>query len=131
MREQPRRLARRGPIGKLYPDIAGLEQAAKAAGWEPVLHPLAEGQQGARRPRERDGQAGAHGHGPVVPQGLLPHQRNMGVRGARDLDVIERYTGAHNAAEDLLDFSFAPAGVEEGDLFAVRGPRSAVRFRGK
>jgi hypothetical protein len=48
-----------------------------------------------------------------VAQRLLPDERGVRVGGAGDLDLVERRAGSQNAAEDLLDLSFAAARVEE------------------
>ena len=94
-------------------DVAGLQQPAQVAGGEVGLDPVAEAEQRAARPRLRGRDAAAERDRPLVPQRLLPDQRDVRVRGAGDLHLIERRAGREDAAEDLFDFGFAAAGVEQ------------------
>jgi len=50
-----------------------------------------------------------------VPQRPLPDQRDVGIRGARDLDGVQGRASCEDAAEDLVDLGFASAGVEHRD----------------
>ena len=119
--------------------VARLQQAAEVAGGEVGLDPVAEAEQRAAGTRRRRRDAGPERDGPVVAQRLLPDQRDVRVGGAGDLDLVERRAGGEDAAEDFFDLGLAAAGVEESyglagaraSLSGVRGPRSAVRFRGK
>jgi hypothetical protein len=63
LREQPRRLASRAHRA---PPGHRRTSAAKAAGREPALHPLAEGQQARAGRVSVTGRPSAHGHGPVA-----------------------------------------------------------------
>ena len=114
-RERARRLARGEPFLLLDADVAGLQQAAEVARREVGFDPVAEADQRASRPRERRRNTGAERDRPVVAQRLFPDERDVRIRGARDLHLVERRPGGKNASEDLFDLRFATAGVEQVD----------------
>ena len=119
--------------------VTRLQQPAKVSCGEVGFNPVAEAEQGTTRACRWRRDARAERDRPLVTKRLLPNQRDVRIRRAGDLDLVERRTSGENAAEHLFNFGFAAAGVEESDVlarrsrFVVRGPRSAVRvrFRGK
>ena len=114
-RERARGLARGEPFLLLDADIARLQQAAEVARREVGFDPVAEADQRASRPRERGGNAGAERDRPVVAQRLFPDERDVRIRGARDLHLVERRPGGQNPPKDLFDLRFATAGMEQVD----------------
>ena len=96
--------------------IARLQQPAEMPGREICFNPVAESEQRSARARERGGDARPQGHGPGVAKRLLPHQRQMRVRGTGDLHVVQRDAGGQNPTKDFLNLRLAATGVKQVDL---------------
>jgi hypothetical protein len=100
--------------------IARLQQPAEMPGREIRFDPVAEAEQRSARARERGGNARPQGHGPVMAKRLLPHQRQMCVRGASDLHVVQGHASGQNPTEDFFNLRLAATGVKQMDL-GLRG----------
>ena len=115
-REHTSGLSGREPLVLLDAHVARLQQAAEMPGREICFNPVAESEQRSARARERGGDARPQRHGPVVAKRLLPHQRQMRVRGTGDLHLVQRDAGGQNPTKDFLDLRLAATGVKQLDL---------------
>ena len=82
------------------------------AGREIRFDPVAQPNQGPPRPGKGGGDAGTECYWPVMAQCLFPDQCDMGIGRTSNLDLIQWHARGKNAAEDLLNLGFTPAGVE-------------------
>jgi len=122
------------PCGKplvvfLDAHVTRLKKVAEMGGREVRLDPVAEAEERASWTRGGGRDAGPERHRPLVPERLLPDEGDVCVRAAGDLDLVQRRAGLEDSSEDLLDFRFAAARVEQTDAILATSGRHQKRQR--